>query len=129
MLKETVSTAGRGNLLKKSDCRRASVDATVQEEAITYPTDAEPAELMAMAECLLKQQGNSRNKPYPKLFINFSICRHDFSTQFLLYRSQQLIVIERSAPESVGFGQMVERLVESGLELQFPIEKKHGYSA
>ena len=40
LLKETVSTARRGKLLKKSDCKRINVDTTVQEKAITYPTDA-----------------------------------------------------------------------------------------
>jgi transposase, IS5 family len=40
LLKETVETAKRRRLLKKSDCQRVNVDTTVQEKAVAYPTDA-----------------------------------------------------------------------------------------
>lgn len=39
MLKETVDTARRGKLLKRSDCKRVNVDTTAQEKAIAFPTD------------------------------------------------------------------------------------------
>ncbi len=40
LLKETVDSAKRVKLLKKSDCKRVNVDTTVQEKAIAFPTDA-----------------------------------------------------------------------------------------
>ncbi|MCP4685519.1 MAG: IS5 family transposase, partial [bacterium] len=40
LLKETIDAAKRCKLLKKTDCKRVNVDTTVQEKAITYPTDA-----------------------------------------------------------------------------------------
>ena len=39
LLKQTVDTARRGKLLKRSDCKRVNVDTTAQEKAIAYPTD------------------------------------------------------------------------------------------
>lgn len=40
LLKETIETAKRGNLLKRVDVDRVNVDTTVQEKAIAFPTDA-----------------------------------------------------------------------------------------
>lgn len=40
LLKETVETAKRNKLLKRSDAERVNVDTTVQEKAIAFPTDA-----------------------------------------------------------------------------------------
>ena len=40
LLKETVETAKRKKLIKKSHLKRVNVDTTVQEKAIAFPTDA-----------------------------------------------------------------------------------------
>jgi IS5 family transposase len=40
LLKETVETAKRNKLLRRSDSERVNVDTTVQEKAIAFPTDA-----------------------------------------------------------------------------------------
>jgi transposase, IS5 family len=40
LLKETIASAQRGNLLRQSDVSRAIADTTVQEKAIAFPTDA-----------------------------------------------------------------------------------------
>ena len=40
LLQETINAAIRGGLARKSDFQRVSVDTTVQEKAIAYPTDA-----------------------------------------------------------------------------------------
>jgi IS5 family transposase len=40
MLKETIETAKRKKFLKPTDLARVNVDTTVQEKAVTYPTDA-----------------------------------------------------------------------------------------
>jgi IS5 family transposase len=40
MLQETIDTAKRNQFLKKHDCSKVNVDTTVQEKAITFPTDA-----------------------------------------------------------------------------------------
>ncbi len=40
LLQETIETAKRKKLLKKSDLNRVNVDTTVQEKAIAFPTDA-----------------------------------------------------------------------------------------
>jgi IS5 family transposase len=40
LLKETVETAKRSKVLKRSDLKRANVDTTVQEKAIAFPTDS-----------------------------------------------------------------------------------------
>ena len=39
LLKETVDAGVRGKAVKRSDCRRVTVDSTVQEKAVRYPTD------------------------------------------------------------------------------------------
>ena len=39
LLKETVDTGVRGKAVKRADCRRVTVDSTVQEKAMRYPTD------------------------------------------------------------------------------------------
>jgi transposase, IS5 family len=40
LLLETINTAKREGLLSEKLCRRVNVDTTVQEKAITFPTDA-----------------------------------------------------------------------------------------
>jgi IS5 family transposase len=40
LLQETIATAQRGDLLRKSDMARVNADTTVQEKAIAFPTDA-----------------------------------------------------------------------------------------
>ena len=40
LLQETIATAQRGDLLRKSDVARVNADTTVQEKAIAFPTDA-----------------------------------------------------------------------------------------
>ena len=40
LLAETIETAKRTKLVKRSDVERVNVDTTVQEKAIAYPTDA-----------------------------------------------------------------------------------------
>lgn len=40
LLQETIETAKRSSLLKRSDVERVNVDTTVQEKAIAFPTDA-----------------------------------------------------------------------------------------
>jgi IS5 family transposase len=40
LLQETVATAKRGKLLSKRDVERVTIDTTVQEKAIAFPTDA-----------------------------------------------------------------------------------------
>jgi len=40
LLKETVDTAKRKKLIKKSHLKRVNVDTTVQEKAVSFPTDA-----------------------------------------------------------------------------------------
>ena len=40
LLKETIATAQREDLLRKSDLARVNADTTVQEKAIAFPTDA-----------------------------------------------------------------------------------------
>ena len=40
LLTETIDTAKRSKLVKRSDVERVNVDTTVQEKAIAYPTDA-----------------------------------------------------------------------------------------
>lgn len=40
LLAETIATGKRGQLLKKSDFLRVNVDTTVQEKAVSFPTDA-----------------------------------------------------------------------------------------
>ena len=40
LLQETLDAAVRGGFARKSDFKRVSVDTTVQEKAIAYPTDA-----------------------------------------------------------------------------------------
>jgi len=37
LLQETVATAKRAKLLKRTDCKRVNVDTTVQEKAIAFP--------------------------------------------------------------------------------------------
>lgn len=40
MLKQTLEAARRGGALRERDCRRVTVDTTVQEKAVAFPTDA-----------------------------------------------------------------------------------------
>lgn len=42
LLKETIQTAKRGQLINKRHLERVNVDTTVQEKAIAFPTDARP---------------------------------------------------------------------------------------
>lgn len=40
LLKETIETAIRNNFLKKQDCSKVIIDTTVQEKAVSFPTDS-----------------------------------------------------------------------------------------
>lgn len=40
LLQETIETAKRSKFLKKGDCSKVNVDTTVQEKAVSFPTDA-----------------------------------------------------------------------------------------
>lgn len=49
LLTETINTAKREGLLPKKLCRQVNVDTTVQEKAITFPTDAKLYQRMRVA--------------------------------------------------------------------------------
>ena len=60
LLAQTLDTAQRSGLLKAGEVQEVNVDTTVQEKAITFPTDAR---LYAKARCALVQEAKANNVP------------------------------------------------------------------
>ena len=66
LLKETVALAVRGKHLPKRDLRQVTVDTTVQEKNITYPTDSK---LLYTAICKLGQSAKAYGIPLRQSYV------------------------------------------------------------
>jgi len=69
LLKETIETAKRKGFLKPSDLSRVNVDTTVQEKAVTYPTDAK---LCHKAREVLVRQAKKRKIELRQTYVRVS---------------------------------------------------------
>ncbi len=68
LLQETIETAKRGKLLSKRHIERVNVDTTVQEKAITFPTDGRLYyKVLKSLVRLAKQRGINFRQSYERV--------------------------------------------------------------